>query len=1800
MKTLRSFFRDARRHRGLALIIVLSMLALATIVMLAFLSVADTEHKGTLGYSSSQTARRLSDTAVNVVIAQIRAGSDQDTAVAGREFHATQPGAVRKYTQDGAFLAGYKLFSDAELIYQGTGASVSNAAALEEFNFVKNSEPPSDLGWNQGNNTLRYVDLNEPVIKGVAGTDGSVSTSQVFFPIIDPRAAYDMDPGAGFIPVEGFQYSTTSALKGSNLAMADAAQIVPIVQPPAGIDTLRLAMPVQWLYMLKDGTLGTLDASLNFAGAGGVNSTVENPIVARLAFWADDETCKLNVNTAGEPTFQGKPTYFHERDHQWADYPAARGEYQRFSGHPATVALSSVLYPNPMLQPDRDMETYRKTAGSAALKKILSVKNRIYEVVPRLATGGSEAGTKLFAADTYNSGGSAGLTTDVVLTAALQEHLYASMDELIFSSQAGGGSGGRARTVASIDGGNLFDKQTLERSSAFLSAHSRASEISMLGLPRIAMWPISTTVSNRTGFDNLIAFCSRLGAAGTTNQYIFQRGDSRDPTSDINNIPRNAALLTMLDRILASAVFPAETMTSGRGNTFKAKMGSANGMDNYRQVIVEMFDYIRSTNLYDSFLTEPQRNNWPTYVTSNNTDSVDWEKTYQQRDNLLSQTRTFTSGIARNPNANTNNRGNTRRDDPFDDRLFPGHGQVTPIVWNAGGQNYRGFGRAITISEIGLQFICTADGQPDMYSWRNPTFKGENDSTGVKEYEIPPIAMANLQGAPDQVPAQQVNLTDLENGVNMIGNISGGRTALKIENVNTNYLIEHGVPLGFIGNYAFVNSGSAGSDGSQYWADPGRSAPNQLKRRYYSNYPPHPPRGSGLYGTTSGEVTDQNRGSHENFHPGFQPENWNHTLNQGEPLATDEKRVQAMLHLEFFCPSVGYTGIFPEFTVVVNGANLSQIQVSTKEGLRAIFGSENVILKSSSPIYEVDGTPQVGGYCSFRRLTRGRNLPSRPPMPADPNYASGATGNVHAGLVNMDLVSSFFTVASDQAMTFNSPTGGNGIRIDIYDTHDYQNQAPMQTVFFKIEPGRSPTPDLVTQPTHFEQWLDSAGIEYKHPTVQAPHWWTFHRGGCIGREATGGVPQEIVGRLAETGVGANARQGRDGDTALSGAANRAPDSIQRYPGTTALIYGFDNTGNYQHAVRHDNQTGSQADVNRVRFSRISYRNDPEGRPYNRMGAHVGSDVVRSLLPGHGDARLLFAKTVVLAEDWSPHPMWRSDFAFLAHNFSSYNAGSEVGFDRSGDPSLQVQRLDDPRKRALPESINVSDGLTPDAPFAGDNSSSPNGVTRSLTPAYLAQRYYDFDEGDPGGRVGTYINKPDEGNFAVGDFRGSNWPQSVEWRASYFRASSFGATFAAGARSFFTPNRMISSPVMMGSLPSRIHFANRLGGDASDGGNGAWTNLLFRPHIHMGTGITRHPGQVTPPDHYLLDMFWMPVVEPYAVSEPLSTAGKVNMNYQMLPFTHIRRATALHAVMKGEVFSALPNVDYIRARGVRENFGAFGRTAPRFRDESRYGSDAAAKWHRSIVIDRLNKENNGADTAWWINKNAAQRVVGTLRQFEERFNFGATETGKGPSGVGGSTINDGLPSNFRSGLFRSASQICETHLIPSRVLTSGNQTDVRPGGVANPVTIKGADKESNENLRAGDLDSYAKREDAIKTFWTNHNATGDNTREAPYANLYAKLTTRSNTFRVHVRAQTLKKSLRSEDPRNINRFVPGEDEVTGEFRGSFLLERYIDVNDLTTAGTKADFTVGDPLNETEHPPLDSYYRFRIIETKRFAP
>ena len=87
----------------------------------------------------------------------------------------------------------------------------------------------------------------------------------------------------------------------------------------------------------------------------------------------------------------------------------------------------------------------------------------------------------------------------------------------------------------------------------------------------------------------------------------------------------------------------------------------------------------------------------------------------------------------------------------------------------------------------------------------------------------------------------------------------------------------------------------------------------------------------------------------------------------------------------------------------------------------------------------------------------------------------------------------------------------------------------------------------------------------------------------------------------------------------------------------------------------------------------------------------------------------------------------------------------------------------------------------------------------------------------------------------------------------------------------------------------------------------WQTLLFHP----GPEDATHPGKASPPDHLLANLFWMPVVEPYAISQPFSTAGKINMSYGIQPFSYIRRDTGMRAVMKATKFMALNATDSMR-------------------------------------------------------------------------------------------------------------------------------------------------------------------------------------------------------------------------------------------------------------------------------------------------
>ncbi|HYF34766.1 MAG TPA: Verru_Chthon cassette protein A [Prosthecobacter sp.] len=1723
MKPLKQFLSDARRNKGLALIIVLSMLALATIVILAFLSVADTEYKATVTFSSSQSARRHADTAVNIVISQIRSGSAREPEPAPGAvqypatpvIHATQPGGVRKYNQAGNFIGGYKLFSDSNMIVRPVGASPVQAKAAER-KFVEDSEPPAD--WDEGNKLSRYVDLNEPVIKGVATATGDMREEvQIVFPIIDPRAGLDVDPNPGDeIPVEGFSYSAFTAIKRNNLDNEAGDRVVDPNETGSArnaADALRLPMPVQWLYVLKDGTVGHLDDNLQFVSSEGT-ATADNPMVSRIAFWTDDETCKININTASEPTFMGQPIYYHERDHRWADFPPARSEYQRFPGHPATVALSSVLYPNPLQVSGRKLETYPLGVD---FDRILSVKEKIYELMPRIHTDGSKGGTQLFGNDDFDQG--ATRATAVAISAAANERLYASVDELLFSQNVADGK--RVQNTSVIKGGSLFNKQTLERTSAFLTASSRGSEISMYGLPKVTMWPIATDSTRRTGFDQLIKFCSTLDAKeGSSNFYIFQREKALDENFDIN-IKRNDQLMAMLDKIMQTR-FPAASDALEAGKSYTNKFGQ----DNQRQLLVEMFDYIRCTNLYDGYLA-PERDSWRTRS------NTDWVNQYKDRDLLQSQGffKTYTPGFVKQ-DANE-----------FNDRALPGHGQVTPAVWRIGGSNnvYRGFGRSVSISEVGLHFICTADGQPDMYSWRMP----ERDPTGTpglpRKYRIPAVDINNYQ-------ALEQDAWHPEDNPN--GRISGGRSALIVDRTKQNvFRILHEYPPGFDGSNAVLTNLA-----EHYWQNPD-SDYGTMKMRYWSNFPPlDDPTGFGLYGTGSGlPPTVDNYVKSFHFHPGYHWWNWNYTLERNTPLRYNEKRIQAMVHLEFFCPSVGYPELHPEFTMVLSGSDVSTIKVNGK----SVFSTtKDVIIKSGQALFHPDDHPEIGGFASFRKLASGRLAPARGGMPPDVNYVSDVSGDPHAGINNMDLISSFFTTDRDAPLTFSSGV----ITVNIYDSHDYNGRDPIQRIQFQLAEGQAPPPDLVVVPTYNVHRVRDDNSIYNHPAVQAPRWWTFNRGGALGRiraPTDGSEPQPVDPEDRNTWTEQFWNRGRMvqvADATVQATTARdinLPDTLdfnQRLPGANQLIFAYENSTNFGN-VRADNADVLRANPNR----RIAYGPDGDINRddvnRDRPTHHFGTDTIRTMQPKNGDPRIIYAKKFVPASEWTPHILWNSADVYNAHNFSSYTAGGEPGFDRYGTSTVPTDIDQQAARRMLPSRVKngtsiLSASFWPDVPA--------NGVAHEV-----AQRYFDFDDSDPGGRVGPFINKPDEGNYAVGNYQASGWPAPKRWRATYFR-TGIGARTSAAGQSFFTPNRMISSPVMMGSLPPTIFGGDPVGNYASPNDSGAWRNLLFRPHVQYGDPNMRstHPGAVTPPDHYLLDLFWMPVVEPYAISEALSTAGKINMNYQIVPFTHIRRATAMHAAMKGEMFATMPDTDYEASKSVKTGWGPNGSTAPVFRDEineSRY-------WHRNIAIDRIVAD--GGDSAHWWKQDVADRVEGTLRQFEERFYFGAGPTAKN---------GQDLPTEHRGGLFRSPSQICEIHLIPARL-----RNDFGGG---------------NRVIKAEDVKSYNTRRQKMAAFWHAHSPTGDNTRERPYSNLYAKLTTRSNTFRVHVRAQTIGKAGRSVP---ADTFDPSTDKILAEFRGSFLLERYIDTRDANLP----DYADGgDPFAK---PPLESFYRFRVLESKRFAP
>lgn len=608
-------------RRGGALIIVLGFLVLIAVLVIGFLSSVGTETQMSRSYDDGLAVRELVNSATQVALGQLSDATKSlktprppdargPIPARNRLTWSSQPGAIRTWDDAGRGWKLFKLYSAAEMVVDlDDGYRTAEQLATE----VPDTWPALPV---------LFTDLNEPVL--IDDAEGPIETPvgprRASWPIVDPLALIRSSAAPDLAPIDGFRIERPP---GYGAAEAGAEMLVtesddPTLAPAPGRTGNPAPMPVAWIYMLRDGTLTVpteaADEGLTATWAGAESAHTpsrDNPIVGRFAFWTDDETCKINLNTASEPTPWDTPRAITIHDLNYGRFQPAQKEYQRFPGHPFTTALSPVFFPGGTLDPAQ--------------------KRAIYQLIPRVGTGGTSGGTVA-----ASVGGPALLD---------EERLLANVDEFLFQPT-------RAENP-------VIDPQRLRRARFFLTANSRAPEVNLHGQPRVALWPVRTTgATGRTAYDQLAAFCSTIGAerpgirtlAATAHPFYFQRANPHSPTADYASIERNRQLYEYLQRLTAAPI-------PGYGGNFLHKWGP-----DCDQVLTQIFDYVRITNLRDPLLPEAQKFSTP-----------------------------FAAGQ-------------------------PGRGQVAPIEI---GETH-GFGRIHTVSQVGMHFICSQEADAGILAGNRP------------------------------------------------------------------------------------------------------------------------------------------------------------------------------------------------------------------------------------------------------------------------------------------------------------------------------------------------------------------------------------------------------------------------------------------------------------------------------------------------------------------------------------------------------------------------------------------------------------------------------------------------------------------------------------------------------------------------------------------------------------------------------------------------------------------------------------------------------------------------------------------------------------------------------------------------------------------------------------------------------------------------------------------------------------------------------------------------------------------------
>ncbi|PTX97378.1 Verru/Chthon cassette protein A [Verrucomicrobia bacterium LW23] len=531
-----------RGRRGVTLVVVLGMLALMAVLMISYLTSASTELAAAKRYSSGLDARSLTDSAVNIVKAQIQDATSQPSLA-----WASQPGMVRTYDSSGEQVMAYKLYSSEQLRVTGAFNPVASAG----------SEVPAN--WSTRKNL--FTDLNRPV------TVGGVKHYPIIYPSAvasGPSSTTAMDGGSQ--PIEGCYLDT-----GNGAVATTSTQTNPV------------PLPVKWMYVLKNGTVAAMDpATGKVAGAGAMlPDGTPNIITGRIAFWTDDESSKVNVNTASIGTYWERPVTASPGDLSgMSDKMPVQNEFQRYPGHPAMTSLGVVF-------PQKAAETR------------LDYLNRIYNMVPRVVPGGSNGGETVTAVKNNSA----------LWIAPDGQRLYASVDDFLFQGKSPAQTGTGARKPH-----DDVTQSDMEKARFFITTSSRAPEVNMWNKPRVTLWPLQahtadvstpTASTERNAMDKLIAFCSTIG----NTPYYFQRYNvysaatpavkpsSQSPTMDWTEIPRNQQIYAYLQKLTSSPI-------PGLGGRLAGPVGAKYPERVRDQTLTQMWDYLRSTiNTYATYST---------------------------------------------------------------------------------------------------------------------------------------------------------------------------------------------------------------------------------------------------------------------------------------------------------------------------------------------------------------------------------------------------------------------------------------------------------------------------------------------------------------------------------------------------------------------------------------------------------------------------------------------------------------------------------------------------------------------------------------------------------------------------------------------------------------------------------------------------------------------------------------------------------------------------------------------------------------------------------------------------------------------------------------------------------------------------------------------------------------------------------------------------------------------------------------------------------------------------------------------